>query len=143
MDLIKFDPVKELSSLRRDLNRLFGGNGSALATLEEWTPSLDIYEDDKAIKIKADIPGVEKKDITVDIEGDTLTIRGERKMEKEEKKEKFQRIERSYGSFMRSVYLPEYVDREKIAAEYKDGTLNLTLPKNQQAKPKGKKVDIK
>jgi HSP20 family protein len=143
MDLVKFDPFKEISSLRRDLSRLFGGNGTPLATLEAWTPSVDIYEDDKAVTIRADIPGVKKEDIGIEIEGDTLTIHGERKLEKEEKKENYQRIERSYGSFTRSVYLPEYIDRQKIAAEYKDGTLNLTLPKTEAAKPKQQKVPIK
>lgn len=143
MSLIKWDPFRELGSLRNELNRIFtAGDGGGLSSLEAWTPSVDVVENDKAIKIKVELPEVEKKDIDVSIDGDTLTVSGERKLEKEEKKEDYTRIERSYGSFSRSFTLPDYVDREKIKAESKDGILKLTLPKTRPGKSEAKKVAI-
>ncbi len=134
MDLIKWDPFKDLFPFRTDLNRWFGlpwaANGG-----REWTPSVDIIEDDKAIRLKVELPEVDKKDVNVEIEQDSLTIRGERKLEKEEKKEHYRRIERCYGAFSRSFYLPEYVDRKAITADYKDGVLTVTLPKTKAPKP--------
>jgi HSP20 family protein len=103
---------------------------------------VDIEEDEKAITIKADLPDVEKKDIHVKVENGTLTISGERKREKEEKKKNYHRIERSYGSYMRSFALPESIDRDKIAAECKNGVLTLTLPKRADAVAKAKAAEI-
>lgn len=144
MDLAKWDPNKEIAKLRHEMRRFFGGgNGSDLLQLEAWTPEADIFEDDKAITIKLEVPEVEKKDISVEIEGDTLTIHGERRLEQEEKRENYQRIERSYGTFARSFYLPDYIDREKIEAEDKNGVLRLTLPKVKAAKPTPVKVTVK
>jgi HSP20 family protein len=142
MDIVRWDPFRELGSLRSELNRMFAGDGGAVAKLERWTPSVDVVETDEAIKIKAELPEVEKKDIDVSIEGDVLTISGERKLEKEEKKEDYTRIERSYGSFSRSFTIPENVDRKNIKAESKDGVLKLTLPKSKAAKPERKKIAI-
>jgi HSP20 family protein len=147
MNLIRNTELPELSWLRNELNRLGdfwrpldladGGEG-----LSAWAPAVDIEEDEKAITIKADLPDVEKKDIHVKVENGTLTISGERKREKEEKKKNYHRIERSYGSYMRSFALPESIDRDKIAAECKNGVLTLTLPKRADAVAKAKAAEI-
>ena len=99
-----------------------------------WSPAVDIYEDDKEIVIKADLPEVEEKDIDLRVDDGQMTIKAERKFEHEEKKENYHRVERRYGSFLRSFALPETVDPEKIAAKYDKGVLKVTLPKT--AKPK-------
>lgn len=143
MSLARWDPFREFSTMRRDLDRLLGGwDGGTRSQMESWTPSVDIAEDDKEIRIKVELPEVDKKDINVKIDRDTMTISGERKMEKEEKKENYTRIERSYGSFTRSFTLPDYVDREKIKAETKDGVLKLTLPKAKATKAETKQIAI-
>jgi HSP20 family protein len=142
MDIAKWDPMRELGSLRRELNRMLGSHEGGLGLMEKWTPSVDIVETEDAIRIKAELPEVDKKDIDVSIDGDVLSISGERKLEKEEKKEDYTRIERSYGAFSRSFTLPDNVDRTKIKAESKDGVLKLTLPKTKNAKPDHKKVEI-
>lgn len=144
MSLVKWDPFHELGSIRNELNRMFSGSnaGALVPSLESWTPSVDVVENDKEIRIKVELPEVEKKDIDVSIDGDTLTVSGERKLEKEEKKADYTRIERSYGSFSRSFSLPDYVDRAGIKADTKDGVLKLTLPKTKSAKSEKKKIAI-
>jgi HSP20 family protein len=108
-----------------------------------WTPSCDVYETDNEIVIKAELPGVKKEDAKVGIQDGLLTISGERKFEEETKKENYLRVERSYGSFTRSFTLPTRVDQEKVLAEFKDGLLQVTLPKREEAKPKGVEVKVK
>lgn len=143
MSLVKWDPIRELGSIRNELNRLFSGeDGGGLGALDRWTPSVDVVENDKEIKLKVELPEVDKKDIDVSIDGDTLSVSGERKLEKEEKKEDYTRIERSYGSFRRSFTIPDHIDRDGIKAETKDGVLRLTLPKTKSAKSEAKKVAI-
>lgn len=142
MSLVRWDPFRELSTLRNDFNRAFSGAGSFDGGLKTWTPSVDISETEDAIKIKVELPEVDKKAIDVRIDGDTMTISGERKFEKEEKKEDYTRIERSYGSFARSFTLPDSVDRSAIKAESKDGILKLTLPKTKKSKSEGQKIAI-
>lgn len=143
MDLMKWDPTGEMSIFRNELRKIFGsGNGSSLMGLEEWTPTADIIENDDAIIIKIELPEIEKKDIKIEVEGDTLTVSGERELEKEVKKKDYRRIERSYGAFSRSFYLPEYVDRDKIEAKDKDGVLRLTLPKTEAAPRKTLNIDV-
>jgi HSP20 family protein len=109
----------------------------------EWRPATDVIETDKEIVLKAELPGVKKEDVSVEIEGDTLTIKGERKEEKEEKGKKIHRVERFYGSFMRSFTLPENVDAKAIAAEMKDGVLEVHLPKTAAPERKATKVEVK
>jgi HSP20 family protein len=140
MDIVRWDPFRELGSLRSELNRLFVNGGGV--QMETWTPSVDVVETDDAIKIKAELPEVEKKDIDVSIDGDVLTLSGERRLEKEEKKEDYRRIERSYGKFSRSFMIPENVDRTAIKAEAKDGVLKLTLPKAKKSPAERKKIAI-
>ena len=108
-----------------------------------WSPRLDVSETDGALEIKADLPGMEKKDISVTLEDDLLTIKGERKEEKEEKGKQYHTIERSSGSFYRALRLPVEIDSEKIAAEFKNGVLTVTLPKAKESKKKTAQIAIK
>jgi HSP20 family protein len=116
------------------------GNQEVLSS-GDWAPRVDISETDKEFTIKAEIPEVKKEDVKVTVDNGVLSIRGERKQEKEEKGKKFHRVERSYGSFTRSFTLPENVDGTKIAASFKDGMLNLQIPKTEASKPKA--IDVK
>ena len=148
MNLVKWDPFRELEDVSNRLNRIFGrplgrteSNNEMLA-MADWTPSADISETDTAYLIKAEIPGVKKEDVKVTIQDGMLTIQGERKMEKEEKDKKFHRIERSYGSFMRSFRVPDDADESAVKAEFKDGMLNVTLGKSAKAKPKSINVSV-
>jgi HSP20 family protein len=108
----------------------------------DWVPSVDVSETDGEYQIKAEIPDVKKEDVKVTVEDGVLTIQGERKQEKEEKGKKYHRVECSYGSFVRSFTLPDLVDEGKVKAEFKDGVLNLKLPKSEKAKPKSIEVKI-
>ena len=129
--------------------RLFGltparttnGDTEAL-TVAQWAPSVDITESDDAYTIKAEIPEVKKEDVKVTMEDGRLTIQGERKQEKEEKGKRFHRIERAYGSFMRSFDVPDNVEEGRVKADFKEGMLTLTLPKSEKAKPKAVEVKV-
>ncbi len=148
MSLVKWDPFVELEDVSKQLNRIFNKfpsrtePGRELLTLADWQPNVDISETDTAYLIKGEIPGVKKEDIKVNIENGMITMSGERKQEKEETNKKFHRIERSYGSFMRSFRLPDNVDESAIKAEFKDGMLNVTMPKSTQAKTKSTNVTV-
>jgi HSP20 family protein len=111
-------------------------------TVADWTPTVDISETDGEYQIRAEIPDVKKEDVKVTVEDGVLTIQGERKQEKEEKGKRYHRIERSYGSFVRSFSLPDVIDEEKVKAEFKDGVLSLHLPKSEKAKPKAIEVKV-
>jgi HSP20 family protein len=111
--------------------------------LTKWTPSCDVYETTKEIVIKAELPGLKREDVNVSVENNVLTIFGERKFEEETKKENYHRVERTYGEFMRSFTLPQFVDPARINAEFKEGVLMLTLPKREEAKPKQIEVKVK
>ena len=144
--LSKWNPFRELDEIQNRLSSLFGrtpvrGLGEEAMTVSEWTPLVDITEDDKEYLIKAELPEVKKEDVKVTVENGTLTITGERKFEKEEKDKKYHRIERAYGSFMRSFPLPEGAAGEKVSADFKDGVLKVHLPKSAEAKPKS--IDVK
>ena len=144
--LAKMDPFRDLQSR---MNRLFGENfgffpeGEEGLSLSTWAPACDIYENENEIVVKAELPEVKKEDVKVNIVNNVLTIRGERKFEEETKRENYNRLERSYGEFMRSFTLPNTVDNSGIAAEFKDGMLNVTLPKRADAKPKQVEVKVK
>jgi len=144
--LTKWNPFRELEDMQNRLTSLFGrtpwrGLGEETMTVTEWTPLVDITEDDKEYLIKAELPEVKKEDVKVSVEEGTLAISGERKFEKEEKGKKYHRIERAYGSFMRSFTLPEGAAGDKVSAEFKDGVLKVHLPKSPEAKPKS--IDVK
>ncbi len=141
MDLVQWRPFREVSRLRSEMDRLwdeyFGSGRRALQPLEEaWMPAVDISETSDKITVKAEIPGMEAKDIDISMVGDTLTIKGEKKAEREEKDENYHLVERTYGSFSRSMKLPAAVDPDKIEATYKNGVLTIVCPKKEEVKPK-------
>ena len=141
MAVVRWDPFRELGMLQDRMNRLFddagrGWRADEPAATTSWSPSVDIFETEGEIIVKAELPGLERKDIVLHLENNVLTLRGERKFEKETKEENYHRIERSYGNFSRSFSIPATVDEEKIRADYKDGVLKIALPKKDQAKPK-------
>lgn len=148
MTLVRWDPFRELEEVSDRLNRMFArpaasrGAGKETMIVADWTPSVDISETEGEYQIKAEIPDVKKEDVKVTLEDGVLTIQGERKHEKEEKGKKYHRIERSYGSFVRTFSLPDVIDEEKVKAEFKDGVLNLHLPKSEKAKPKAIEVKV-
>jgi len=139
------EPFRSFSTLQEQFNRLLDANfpvrtdDSALTT---WAPSVDIYETENELVIKADLPELNEKDIDICVENNMLTIRGERKFEQKVKEENYLRIERSYGSFSRSFSLPNTVNTEAIKAEYKHGVLTVELPKRAESKPKQVKVNV-
>jgi HSP20 family protein len=120
---------------------VFTGRGEEKEMVaSSWAPSVDIYETENELILSAEVPGIEEKDIEIKVEDSTLTIRGERKFEKETKEENYHRIERSYGSFSRSFTLPNYVDQDKIQAEHENGVLKITMPKKMELKPRTVKI---
>lgn len=143
MAIIKWEPFEGLVNLQDRVNRLFEETWGSLTRREDrgWAPAVDIYEDEKELVFKAELPDVDEKDIEVNITDNLLTIKGEKKREREEKKGTYHLIESSYGSFTRSFSLPNNVDRDKASARYEKGILKITLPKKEGAKPK--KIEIK
>lgn len=139
-----FEPLREFRALEERLERMFG---DLLPRVREeglargWEPAVDVYETDKEFVLKAELPEIEEKDVHVSIDGNMLTLSGERREEKEIQKDRFHRTERFYGSFARSFTLPETVDRENIKATFKGGVMRLTLPKREGAKPKEIKIE--
>ena len=150
MNLIRYEPTtfplfREMEEMSDRLNRFFGTwtrpNGKELLTVTDWTPVVDIQETDLEYLVKAELPEVRKEDVQVTLENGVLTIQGERKQEKEEKGRKFHRIERSYGSFLRTFTVPLDTDETKVTAEFKDGILKLRLPKTEKPRPKA--IDVR
>jgi HSP20 family protein len=148
MQMTKWDPFKDLLTLQDRMNRLFDDSMRGVRQTDEglagavWSPAVDIYETDNEVVLKAEVPGVNQKDIDIQVENNTLTLLGERKIDKETVRENYHRIERSYGSFVRSFTLPGTVDQEKIRADYKDGVLKIEMPKREETKPKQIKVAL-
>jgi len=148
MALIRWDPFREMSALQERMNRLFSDvRAQAPVRGEEivqgaWIPAVDIFETNEAIVLKAELPGITAQDISVEVKDNTLTLKGEKKFEKELKEENYHRVERSYGSFQRAFTLPGTIHQEKVKAKFKDGILEITLPKVEEAKPKQVKVEI-
>ena len=138
---------REFSTLQDRVNRIFResyspeGSDEALTTAN-FAPPVDVYEDEHSITLKLEVPGVDEKAIDVSIENNTLTVRGERTLEKEEKAENFQRVERQYGSFTRLFTVPNSVDPEQVTAHYDKGVLKISLAKKAEAKPKQIKVNV-
>src|SRR5437762_2422453 len=148
--LTRWEPFREFSAMQDRINRrdrLFResyspeGPEEALTTTS-FAPPVDIYEDEHTVTLKMEVPGIDEKDIDVRIENNTLTVQGERKIEKEEKEENFRRVERQYGSFARSFTLPTSVDAGQITADYDKGVLKIKLAKKAEAKPKQIKVNV-
>ncbi len=148
--LTRWEPFRELSTMQdriNRMNRLFRESYSAegpeeALTTTSFAPAVDIYEDEHNITLKLEVPGIDEKDIDVRIESNTLTVHGERKIEKEEKEENFRRVERQYGSFTRSFTLPSSVDAGQVSANYDKGVLKISLAKKAEAKPKQIKVSV-
>ena len=138
----QWNPLQDLMVLQDRMNRLFEDAGRGIRRNEEpasttiWSPAVDIYETDGEIMVQAELPGMDRKDISLHLENNVLTIRGDRQFKKETKEDNYHRIERSYGAFSRSFSIPTTVDEDKIRADYKDGVLKIALPKKEQAKPK-------
>jgi HSP20 family protein len=140
--LTRWEPM-ELADVENRLSRFFGRrtNGREDITIADWEPLADITEDEKEYIIKAELPDVKKEDVKVTVENGVLTIAGERKFEKEETKKKYHRVERAYGSFVRSFALPDLAEGDRVKAEFKDGMLTVHVPKSEKAK--AKQVDVK
>jgi HSP20 family protein len=136
MNLMRFDPYRELASLEERLHRAFGQTERRDESLAAWAPPVDIAEEKDRILITAELPGFRQDQISVQMENGMLTLSGERRFEKESAEKAYHRIERSYGQFVRSFSLPNNVDREKIQARFTDGLLQLELPKREDAKPR-------
>jgi HSP20 family protein len=149
--LTRWEPFRELSTLQDRINRAFresytgqyrGSDRDDSLTTSSFAPAVDVYEDEHQVTLKIEVPGIDEKDIDVRVEGNTLTVHGERKIEKEEKEENYRRVERQYGSFTRNFTLPTTVDSEKVSATYDQGVLKIALPKKAEAKPKQIKVNV-
>ncbi|MGE3275280.1 MAG: Hsp20/alpha crystallin family protein [Vicinamibacterales bacterium] len=144
MSMVRFDPFRDLAVLQDRVNRLFGDAYGRRedAVMSGWVPAVDIFENDqKELVLKAELPDMNREDISVTVENNTLTLSGERKVSGEVKKEQFHRVERAYGTFSRSFSLPPTVDTGKIGADYKNGVLTIRLPFREEAKPRQIAVD--
>ena len=144
MAITRWDPFREAVTLQNRVNSLFRNLNEEDAPLAaaNFVPPVDIYEDAEKVVLKVEVPGIEQKDLDVRVEGNTLTVKGERKFEAEEKEKNFHRIERSYGSFFRAFTLPATVETENIKASYNAGVLKLELKKTPEAQPKQIKVNV-
>jgi len=149
--LVRWQPFQEFKSLQRQMNRMFDNFLSRTTSLMpfeenlngwEFGPPVDIYEDDQRLTFKVEVPGIDEKDIKVEIENNVLTVHGERKLEKDVKEENFRRMERHYGAFSRSFTLPSTADPEKIEANYAHGVLAIQMPKRAEARAKQIKVNV-
>lgn len=151
MAIVRWEPFRDLVSIQERMNRLFDEafRGNPRANGEDdwalggsWAPAVDIYEQEGNIVLKAELPGVDAKNVDIHVENNVLTLRGERKFDHEVKRDNYHRVERTYGTFARSFTLPNVVDTERINAEYKDGVLRVTLPKKEEAKPKQISISV-
>ena len=148
MALIRWDPFREMSALQERMNQLFSDvRGQGNVREEErirssWIPAVDIFETPEAIVLKAELPGITAQDISVEVKDNILTLKGEKRLEKETKEENYHRMERSYGSFQRAFTLPGTVQQEKAKAKFKDGILEISLPKADEARPRQIKVEM-
>jgi len=142
MNLVRWSPWGEMTTLQNRINRMFDdpffrtGRMDDDVSMGRWNPAVDLYEKNDHFVIKAELPGVDKKDITIDLKDRLLTLSGERSYDNEVNEENYYRRERSYGKFQRSFTLPADVDSDKIKAEFKDGVLQVEVPKPEQKKPK-------
>lgn len=141
MAIVRWEPMRELSSLQSEMNRLFdtvfdaprGGQG---APPRRWVPAMDLVETPDSFVLRADLPGVSEEDVTIEVEDGTLTVAGERKSEHEVEQAGFHRVERAFGAFSRSLTLPKGVDAEAVTAAFHNGVLEVRIPKPEQRKPR-------
>jgi HSP20 family protein len=147
MAIVRFEPFCGPSAAQNQFERFLREafspvSGEGEVSTRTWAPPVDIYENGDNLVLKAELPGVNPDDVEIRVEDNTLYLKGERKFEKEVKEQNYHRVERSYGSFTRSFSLPNSVDADKVAANYKDGVLTLTMPKKEEAKPKTIKINV-
>ena len=147
MAITRWDPFRDVLTLQNRLNSMFQDYGRVsgendLVTTAAFVPPVDVYEDEHKIVLKLEVPGLKQEDLDIQLENNSLTVKGERKFEKEEKEENFHRIERRYGSFFRSFTVPNTVNTESVKANYDAGVLRIELEKRAEAKPKQIKVQI-
>ncbi|MEY2441065.1 MAG: hypothetical protein QOJ46_491 [bacterium] len=149
MALVRWDATRELDSLQGEMNRLFsnffetprpGGNGNG--TARRWIPAMDLVETQDGFVLKADLPGMNEGDVSIELENNVLTISGERKTEHEAKHEGYYRLERATGSFSRALSLPEGIDADAVTAAFDTGVLTVRIPKPEQAKPRRVKIGV-
>ncbi|MDX1410938.1 MAG: Hsp20/alpha crystallin family protein [Nitrospirales bacterium] len=147
--ITRWDPFRELDELQNRISTLFGrapvrkeGDKQEALRVAEWAPLVDITEDEKEYTIKAELPDVKKDEVRISVQNDVLSITGERKYEKEEKNKKYHRVERAYGSFSRSFTVPDDADADRVSAEFKEGLLQVHLPKSEKVKPKTVEVKV-
>lgn len=145
MALIPWRPWREVEILRREMDRIwdrFSGEKPLEWSGREWTPSLDVSETQDKVVVKAEAPGIDPKEMEISLSNGVLTLKGEKRKAREEKGENYHLVERSYGSFSRSVRLPAEVQEDKVKASYKDGILTITLPKTERAKERAIKIEV-
>lgn len=145
MNIVRYDPFRELRGLHDEMNRLFTGAAPASFGREEmangaWNPSVDIYEDKENLILEAELPGMNRDDFDLSIENNVITLKGERKFEKKTEGDSYHRVERSYGAFTRSFTLPQTVNAEGAKAGFNDGVLRVTLPKREETK--ARKIEV-
>jgi HSP20 family protein len=142
--LTRWDPFRDVVRLQEELSRMFSDDRHAFRAGESvgWTPACDIYEDGEEVTVRAELAGVDPKDVEIRFENGVLTLKGDRKLEKEEKRENYHRVELAYGTFTRSFSLPATIDPEKIKADAKNGVLMIHLAKKPEAKPKAIQVKV-
>jgi HSP20 family protein len=140
--MTRWDPLRDMARMQEDVARLLEDRRYASGESVGWTPACDIYEDEEAVTLRFELAGVEAKDVDVRFENGVLTLRGERKLDRDEKRENYHRVELGYGTFTRSFSLPGTVDAEKIRAEAKNGILVVTLPKKSEARPRSIQVKV-
>ena len=138
MAIVRWDPAREVDSLQSEVNRLFDtffGGRPANARMRRWVPAMDLVESDDHLVLHADLPGLERDDVNIEVKDGVLTVSGERTAEHEEKADGYYRVERAFGGFSRSMTLPEHVDAERIAASFDKGVLEVRIPKPEERKP--------
>jgi HSP20 family protein len=138
MAIVRWDPTREVDSLQSEVNRLFDtffGGRPANGTLRRWVPPMDLVETDDHLVLRADLPGLDREDVNIEVKDGVLTVSGERKTEHEERADGFYRVERAFGGFSRSMSLPEHVDAERIDASFDKGVLEVRIPKPEERKP--------
>ena len=140
----RWNPARDYARMQDEVNRLFENSLGVTRNTESfgWTPAVDVFEDTEGVTFKFDLPEVDGKDVEVRLEDGTLSIRGERKLEREDKREGYHRIERAYGAFARNFTLPPTLDPNKVTAEHKNGVLRIFVPKRAEAKPKSINVKV-
>jgi HSP20 family protein len=138
MAIVRWDPTREVDSLQSEVNRLFDtffGGGPANGRAQRWVPSMDLVETDNHLVLKADLPGLDRDDVNIEVKDGVLTVSGERRAEHEERQDGYYRMERAFGGFSRSMSLPENVDADRISASFDKGVLEIRIPKPEERKP--------